>query len=74
MSFVYIDWVKKHFTKEQKANINMAENVYNRAVETASKYLDKDALFKFICESDYATKLADMKHRYFEITNARLNG
>ena len=74
MSFTYIDWVKKHFTKEQKAAINMATNEYDRAMQTASKYLDKDALFKFICESSYATKLADMKHRYFETTNARLNG
>lgn len=73
MSFAYIDWVKKHFTKEQKANINMAENVYNRAVETASKCLDKEAMYEFICNNGYSTKLAELKHRYFEETNARLN-
>ena len=74
MSFVYIDWVKKHFTKEQKADINMAENAYNRAVETASKYLDKEALYEFICGSGYGAKLVELKHKHFEETNARLNG
>lgn len=74
MSFVYIDWVKKHFTKEQKANINMAENAYNRAVETASKYLDKEVMCEFICNNGYSAELAELKHKYFEETNARLNG
>lgn len=74
MSFAYIDWVKKHFTKEQKANINMAENAYNRAVETVSKYLDKEAMYEFICNNGYGAKLAELKHRYFEETNAKLNG
>lgn len=74
MSFVYIDWVKKHFTKGRKADINMAENAYNRAVETASKCLDKEALCEFICSNGYGAKVVDLKHRYFEETNARLNG
>lgn len=74
MSFVYIDWIKKHFTKEQKANINMAENAYNRAIETASKSLSKEAIVEFICNNGYGAKAAELKHRYFEETNAKLNG
>lgn len=73
MSFIYIDWIKKHYTKEQKAIINMAENEYDRAVETASKCLDKDTLLEFIFESAYAIKLRSIKHKCFEETNAKLN-
>lgn len=74
MSFTYIDWVKKHFTKEQKAAINMATNEYDRAMQTASKYLDKEAMYEFICNNGYGAELAELKHKYFEMTNARLNG
>lgn len=72
MYFTYIDWVKERMTRQQKAEINMLENEFDRIMKTASIALgeDKETLFEVMCS--YNDKMVQVKHKYFEMTRRRL--
>lgn len=72
MYFTYIDWVKERFTKKQKAEINMANNEYNRAIETARlSGIDEDTFLSVVFS--YSEKGVNLRRKYFEETVRRLN-